>query len=49
MSRAISPEFLHDLKDGVLASLTNLVRRDDTLLLALRGASINVYYRGGAF
>ena len=48
MSRAISPEFLYDLKVGVLARLTKLIQRDDTLLLALRGDSVNVYYRGGS-
>jgi hypothetical protein len=47
MSRAISDKFIHDLKQGKLASLTHRVRNDDTLMLALRGTSINVYYRGG--
>lgn len=45
--RAVSEEFLHDLKDGMLRHLTERVRVDDTLMLALRGASINIYYRGG--
>jgi len=48
MSRAISAEFLADLKEGMLSRLTSAVRNDDTLLLALRGSSINVYYRGGS-
>ncbi|TIU98039.1 MAG: hypothetical protein E5W09_12975 [Mesorhizobium sp.] len=45
--RAVSEDFLHDLKDGMLQHLTERVRVDDTLMLALRGASINIYYRGG--
>ncbi|MBZ9864213.1 hypothetical protein LB515_02380 [Mesorhizobium sp. CA15] len=45
--RAVSEDFLHDLKDGILRHLTERVRVDDTLMLALRGTSINIYYRGG--
>lgn len=44
--RAISDEFLHDLKEGMLSALTERVGADDTLMLALRGAAINIYYRG---
>ncbi|MBZ9815761.1 hypothetical protein [Mesorhizobium sp. CA7] len=45
--RAICEEFLHDLKSGMLCHLTKRVREDDTLMLALRGTSIKIYYRGG--
>jgi hypothetical protein len=31
-----------------LSRLAQAVRNDDTLLLALRGDSINIYYRGGS-
>jgi hypothetical protein len=47
MSRAISEQFIYDLKQGRLASLTRKIQNDDTLMLALRGKSINIYYRGG--
>jgi hypothetical protein len=48
MSGPVSTEFFQDLKDGKLRQLTSKVRTDDTLLLAFRGNSINVYYRGGS-
>lgn len=48
MTHAISPEFMDDLDTGILAGLTEKVRKDDTLMLALRGKYINVYYRGGS-
>ena len=47
MGNAISPSFFNDLREGRLAGLAERIRKDDTLLLALRGNSINVYYRGG--
>lgn len=47
MTRAISDKFFKDLKVGILVSLTQRLKLDDTLLLALRGSYINVYYRGG--
>lgn len=47
MSRAIAEKFIYDLKQGRLVSLTRKIQNDDTLMLALRGKSINVYYRGG--
>lgn len=48
MTRAISDKFLDNLKQGILAPLAERVRTDDTLMLALRGRSINIYYRGGS-
>ena len=45
--RALSEEFLADLKEGVLFPLTGMVRSDSSLCLELRGDSINIYYRGG--
>lgn len=47
MSRAISSNFLQTLKTGHLSALTARIRADDTLMLALRGDYIDVYYRGG--
>ena len=46
--RSLSPEFLNDLKTGMLSPLRAKVRSDDTLMLALRGNYINIYYRGGS-
>jgi hypothetical protein len=48
MSGPVSAEFFQDLKDGKLRLLTSKVCTDDTLLLAFRGTSINIYYRGGS-
>jgi len=48
MSRAITETFLGALQSGCLAKLTERVRNDDTLMLALRGNYINIYYRGGS-
>jgi len=46
--RQLSPEFIKDLStEGLLAGILKRVRDDDTLLLALRGKYINIYYRGG--
>ncbi|MBR1223774.1 hypothetical protein JQ600_02530 [Bradyrhizobium sp. AUGA SZCCT0176] len=47
MNASIPDQISKDLKDGILAGLTRRVRQDDTLLLAIRGKSIDVYYRGG--
>ncbi len=46
-SRKISETFLRDLKEGLLFPVLERVRRDETLMLALRGSYINIYYRGG--
>ncbi|MGY4432442.1 hypothetical protein ACVWWO_004919 [Bradyrhizobium sp. F1.13.1] len=48
MSRAITDTFLNALKSGCLAKLAERIRNDDTLMLALRGNYVNVYYRGGS-
>ena len=47
--RALSLKFLGDLKsvNGSLTPLLQRVRNDDTLMLALRGSYVNIYYRGG--
>lgn len=49
MGKAISENFIKDLQQGGrLHELTKKVQNDDTLMLALRGHYINVYYRGGS-
>lgn len=45
--RALSENFIDDLKGGLLKSLLERVRQDDTLMLAIRDNYINIYYRGG--
>ena len=45
--RALDETFLNDLKDGILAPLTDAVLSDTNLCLELRGDYINIYYRGG--
>lgn len=49
MARAISDIFLKDLIDdnGSLSKIREIILKDDTLMLDLRGKSIMVYYRGG--
>jgi len=47
MNRALSPKFMNDLQEGMLQPLLERVRKDDTLMLAIRENYINVYYRGG--
>lgn len=46
-SRSVSTNFISDLKEGVLLPILERVRNDDTLMLAIRGGYINIYYRGG--
>jgi hypothetical protein len=48
--RALSEEFMEDLRegDGCLSPLLKRVRKDDTLMLAIRDGYINIYYRGGS-
>jgi hypothetical protein len=48
MNELISSDFFKDLENGILSSLTAKVRADDTLMLAFRRNSINIYYRGGS-
>jgi hypothetical protein len=47
--RELSKDFLDDLKstNGLLHPILERVRQDDTLMLAIRGNYINIYYRGG--
>ena len=45
--RGLSPVFLEALKSGLLQPLLNRVKKDDTLMLAIRKNYINIYYRGG--
>lgn len=47
MKRSISDNFLRQLKDGSLKTVTEHVRIDPYLDLELRGNCIMVYYRGG--
>lgn len=46
--RGISPQFMKDLKGGVLSPLLELVKADPTLDLQIRDGYINIYYRGGS-
>lgn len=48
--RALSPTFLDDLKnpDGVLFPILESIKKDQTLMLAIRDGFINIYYRGGS-
>jgi hypothetical protein len=49
MNELISSDpFFKDLENGILSALAAKVRADDTLMLAFRKNSINVYYRGGS-
>ena len=47
MARAISNNFFNDLNNGSLSKIREIILKDDTLMLDLRGKSIMVYYRGG--
>ncbi|MBE0508777.1 MAG: hypothetical protein IBX50_18995 [Marinospirillum sp.] len=47
-NRSLNSNFIYDLKEGLLKPLLQRVKEDDTLMLALRGRYINIYYRGGA-
>lgn len=46
--RALSKQFLDDLKSGLLSRLTEAVKHDDNLCIEIRNNYINVYYRGGS-
>lgn len=48
MSRGISPNFMHELKNGRLRPILQLVQQDQTLSLFIRQNRINIYYRGGS-
>lgn len=45
--RKLSESFIHNLKAGFLSSILERIKKDDTLLLAIRDNYINIYYRGG--
>lgn len=45
--RCLDAEFMDDLKTGFLAPILERVKTDHTLMLAIRGGYINIYYRGG--
>jgi len=47
--REIYSSFVNDLKsdNGILHTILERVKKDDTLMLAIRGGYINIYYRGG--
>jgi hypothetical protein len=48
MKRKLSDEFMIALQEGgMLHPLLERIRKDDTLMLAIREDYINVYYRGG--
>lgn len=47
MKRLLSDEFKNDLLGGILTPLLEHILNDNTLMLAIRENSINVYYRGG--
>lgn len=46
--RQISVKMLNAFLSGELSSLLEVVKKDDTLDLELRGDSVNIYYRGGS-
>ena len=47
--RLLSNSFMNDLVDhsGFLFPLLDRVKKDQTLMLAIRDGYINIYYRGG--
>jgi hypothetical protein len=47
--RKISPKFMNNLtnQEGILHPLLEQVKKDNTLMLAIRKNYINIYYRGG--
>ena len=47
--RGLSDDFLNSLKsvNGLLKPIVDRVKKDDTLMLAIRDGYINIYYRGG--
>jgi hypothetical protein len=47
--RELSKDFINDFKspNGLLHPILERIRQDDTLMLAIRGNYINIYYRGG--
>jgi hypothetical protein len=47
MSTAFDDLVLSDLKEGILSPLLGKVKSDDTLMLAVRSRTLDIYYRGG--
>lgn len=45
--RCVSEKFMESLKNGNLQPVLERVRKDNTLMLAIRQNYINIYYRGG--
>jgi len=45
--RGLSGKFITELKSGLLRPILIRVKKDDTLMLAIRAGYINIYYRGG--
>lgn len=45
--RCLDAEFMEDLGKGFLAPILERIKQDHTLMLAIRGGYINIYYRGG--
>jgi len=45
--RSLSEKFMKDLRTGILSSILERVKQDDTLMLAIRKDYVNIYYRGG--
>ncbi len=50
MTRTVSDDFIGDLTrtDGFLYPILERVRKDNTLMIAIRNNYINIYYRGGS-
>ncbi len=48
MKRILAPQFMNDLKEGMLFPILYLVKNDNTLDLQIRDNYINIYYRGGS-
>ncbi len=46
MKRAISQEFLDSLQNGKLSPILEVVKKDRTLDLEMRGNVIDIYYQG---
>lgn len=47
MYRKLSPEFIKNLKEGILRPILQLIQNDHTLDLQIRKEYLNIYYRGG--
>ena len=46
--RGLDDDFINDLRHGLLRPLLDMVKTDNTLMLAIRNNYINIYYRGGS-